>query len=135
MRKHGLVHHFGVSLALLGVTVLFFAALVRAERREVEALQTPERDTAYMSFGQTLVELEAASGASAGFTRALLFAAVGMMVAAGTLLLHRPAWWAVAAGVVLICLLSATHAFATTRSRWRALRALPMPPAPAASAR
>ena len=121
-----LARHFGRSLALLGVMLLFFAALLGADRREQHAwrIRTQRELTALptaasaahdaktsSSLDPSLDAVDAQGLAMNALDRSVLAAAIGVALAALALVLRQSNWWLIAVALVLTCLVTSTHQF------------------------
>ncbi len=118
--------HAATSLALLGVMLIFFAALIAAERHELHALRESSQ-TAGASLGIdiSLEALAIQADATLAFGRALLIAGVGVTAASLTLLLRRPRFWIAATILALGCLVTSAHLFTVARAQvWAQTRSL-----------
>jgi len=121
-----LARHIGKSLALLGVMLLFLAALLAADGRELHAWRTyslqesttlpassPTANAA--NTGPTanvwLAAIDAQGIATSALDRALFVAIVGVALAALTLVLRRGNGWFIAVALVLACLVISSHQF------------------------
>ena len=116
----------GKSLALLGVMLLFLAALLAAERRELQgwrlrslqeastlATSGPAASAAYASStaDTALAAIDAQGIATNALERALFVALIGVALAASTLVLRRGNGWFIAVTLVLACLVISSHQF------------------------
>jgi len=123
------LHHIGVSLAMLGIVIVFFGFLLGAERRAMQthfdshAARTVATYSVTKAHDLTIATLEAERAASAGFGRALLIAELGILFSAITVLLKRRTLWLGAVALVLTCLGTSTHAFSATQAELRAFDA------------
>ena len=121
-----------MSLALLGVMLIFLGALLGAEGRERDtwrrrslreatALAAPgpaaTRANTFSSADPALEALDPRSNTTRAFDRALYLAGIGVAVAALTLALRRGNWWLSAVALALACLVLSTHQFRVARAQ------------------
>jgi hypothetical protein len=116
----------GKSLALLGVMLLFLAALLAAERRELQGWRQRSRQeastlatsdpaaspaSASSTADAALAAIDAQGIATNALERALFVALIGVALAASTVVLRRGNGWFIAVTLVLACLVISSHQF------------------------
>lgn len=113
--------HVATSLVLLGVMLLFFAALLAAERHELHVLREGSQTVA-MTIGMdtSLEALAVQQDATLAFGRAVLIAGAGVAVAALALLLRRAGWWFTVTVLALACLVTSARLFTVARAQAQA---------------